>query len=91
MPAIAGFEQALLRPDQSSQKPNIKTAKNESLLEPPAERSASTSSKGSDRARRSRKINIEEYGYGEDQLRRAQRGVSQLSKGSAKGNDDKME
>ena len=71
MPAIAGFEQ-LLRPDQSDQKPNIKNAKNEDLLEPPAERSASTSSKGSDRARRSRKINIEEYGYGEDQLRRAQ-------------------
>ena len=90
MPAIAGFEQALLRPDQSDWRPNTKNAKNENRLEPPAERSASASSKGSDRARRSRKINIEEYGYGEDQLRRAQRSVSQ-SKGSAKGNDSKMQ
>ena len=89
MPAIAGFEQALLRPDQSDWKPNTKHAKNEKL-EPPAERSPSASSKGSGRARRSRKINIEEYGYGEAQLRRAQRSVSQ-SKGSAQGNDSKMQ
>lgn len=92
MPAIAGFEQALLRPDLGDQKLNIKNAKDASKLEPPAERSASRGSKGSDRARRSRKIKIDEYGYGEEQLRHAKSGVSHLSKaGSAKGNDNNIE
>ena len=71
VPAIAGFEQALLRPYQGDRKPKNEDPKNGNSLEPPTEMNASTSSKGSDRARRSRKINIDEYGYGEQQLRRA--------------------
>ena len=92
MPAIAGFEQALLRPYQGAREPTKATAVVKNTLEPPAEMNASMSSKGSDRARRSRKIKIEEYGYGDQELRRAQRSVSQLSKASpSRGNESKKE